>query len=104
MKRITIMLAAMLFAIGLMAAPASAHVLVVDSAGNGHDGVWVGGPVGVPGQGQGLVLGGPDGQQTMPPSHVKGLNSACDAIREKGNGKAAADIWGPPHPNTCNHG
>lgn len=92
------------------ALPASAHILVVDNNGKGGPKapVWVGGggDGGVPGRGQGLVPGGPGGTWMLPPSHAKGLVSACIAIRYTAEGKPAADIFGPPPgPDaTCRHG
>ena len=88
---------------GAMVMPASAHVLVVSPQGEGEGTVqWVGGPVGLDANGKGLVLGGPTGDQLMPPSHVKGLNNACETIRANGNG--VVDIFGPPTPAGCEHG
>ena len=95
MARVAALTAAMFASVSLFAGAASAHYIEVDPAGDG-DGTtgWVGGPVGVPGQGEGLVMGGPDGDEPMPPSHVKGLNAACEALRANGNG--VVDIYGPP--------
>jgi hypothetical protein len=82
---------------------ASAHVLEVDPFGSDAKQVWVGGPL-MPADrpGQGLVPGGPGGAFLQPPSHYKGLNTACAALRSNGNG--VVDMWGPPHPATCSHG
>ena len=89
---------------GLFAGTASAHVRVVDPPGVGEPaGGWVGSPAdGIPGVGEGLVLGGADGQTTLSPSHAGGLNTACLALRA--GGQAAVDIFGPPTPAGCNHG
>ena len=88
---------------GAMVMPASAHILVVDPQGEGDGTVqWVGGPVGLDANGKGLVYGGPDGDELMPPSHEKGLNNACEA--QRANGKSAASIFGPPSPAGCEHG
>lgn len=84
-----------------LAAPAGAHILVVDPPGDDEKVVWVGAGE-LPGKGQGLVPGGPTGSYLQSPSHAKGLNSACEALRA--NGRAAADIFGPPSPAGCPHG
>ena len=94
-KLVAILGAALLFLVGPLAVGASAHFIEVNPPGNsGPKGGWVGGPVPVPGKGQGLVLGGPDGQQMMTPAHNKGLNQACESLRANGNG--VVDIYGPP--------
>lgn len=94
------------FAIGVLALaamfafPASAHVQVND---HGHGSGWVGSPAeGIPGKGKALVPGGPTGQTTLSPAHVKGLNTACEALKAHGN--AAVQIFGPPSPAGCSHG
>jgi hypothetical protein len=102
-RGIGVILMTMLFTIGLMAGPAAAHVLVVTPPGADepvHEG-WTGGGA-LPGQGEGLVPGGPGGIYLQSPAHEKGLNSACEALRS--NGKAAVDMFGPPTPAGCAHG
>lgn len=104
MRRIIVVLSVAVAAVVMLAVPASAHVIVVDApgGGDGHVG-WVGSPAeGIPGQGQGLILGGPTGETVLSPSHAKGLNTACEAIRAQG--RAAVDIFGPPTPAGCPHG
>ena len=103
MKRV---LVTVLTAAGLTlaaAAPASAHVLVVDN-GQGEPKVQMvgGGPLPDSATGKGLVPGGRDGAYLQSPAHAKGLNSACTALRENGNG--VVDMWGPPFAWSCNHG
>ena len=91
-----------------MAAPAAAHFIEVDPPGNDKvvEG-WVGGAAdpesGLPesAQGKGLIFHPPSGNN-QPPSHAKGLNTACETIRENGNG--TVDIFGPLDPATCEHG
>jgi hypothetical protein len=102
-RSIGVILTTMLFTIGLMAGPAAAHILVVTPPGaDGPANVgWVGGGE-LPGQGKGLVPGGPTGSYLQSPAHAKGLNSACEALRS--NGQAAVDIFGPPSPAGCAHG
>ena len=113
MRRMLVVLAAMLLTLGLLGGPAAAHHLVVDPPGAGEGpsagpldpGGWVGGPLGVPGKGQGLNHeGGPTGEDTITPAHHKGLNSACESLRQHGNG--VVDIFGPPPiPGSgCPHG
>lgn len=102
MKRIITLVAGVLLVLAMMAAPASAHVLIVDPPGADEPkSVWVGGPA-LPAEGNGLYLGGPTGTDYLPPSHDKGLNVACEVQRQRGN--SAADMWGPPNPGTCAHG
>lgn len=125
MRRIVMVLSVVLM-LGIMAVPASAHVLTVEPPGGGSgpnpqsgaqadypwEGVWVGGPL----LGEydsenphpGLVQGGPGGAFLMPPSHVKGLNTACESLEGQDNG-SVADIRGPgPGPGldlgACPHG
>ena len=100
-KRVFTLLATTLLALGMMAVPAAAHVLVVDPPGQEEPVAgWVGGPT-LPeqAQGQGLM---PNPFGLQPPSHAKGLNAACEALRTNGNG--VVDMWGPPSPYTCQHG
>ena len=60
--------------------------------------------------GEGLIGGGPPDPETgeqpfmQPPSHEKGLNTACEALRENGTG--VVDIFGPPPTpgSGCPHG
>jgi hypothetical protein len=119
MKRSAITLAAMAALVLALAAPAAAHTIRVTPPGHGGEQVethrggphqwshdffgagWVGGPVGLPGQGAGLVGGGPGGDMPMTPAHVSGLNTACEALgAESGNG--VVDIRGPGP--SCPHG
>jgi hypothetical protein len=88
-------------ALVVSAVPASAHVLVVEPPGGDVKVGWVGGGP-LPGQGKGLVPGGPTGSYLQSPAHAKGLNQACESIRA--NGQAAVDIFGPPTPAGCPHG
>lgn len=100
------------------ATAASAHVIFVTPPGEGAEPKvgWTGSPIdGESGQGlpeaasnalgKGLVAGGPTGEAIMSPSHVKGLNVACEA--QEAN-PSAADIRGPAagDPSTwgCPHG
>ena len=92
----TLSTAALILAI---AAPAAAHNLTVSPPGNSdvkHG--WVGG-LGLPGQGKGLIPGGPGGVWLISPAHAKGLNTACYALEAN---PSAVDIRGPG-PN-CPHG
>ena len=103
MKRILRTAAASVLVLALMS-PGMAHFLTVNGAAPGGGpgpGVWVGGPVGLDASGRGLVLGGPTGDLLMPPAHVKGLDTACEAL--EAGGVAAADIRGPGGPG-CPHG
>jgi hypothetical protein len=101
-RRIGVVITAMVLGLGLMVGPASAHVLVVSPPGADEPHVgWVGGGE-LPGQGEGLVPGGPTGESMLAPAHAKGLNSACEALRAHGN--AAVQIFGPPTPAGCPHG
>jgi hypothetical protein len=100
-RRAAVGLAVAVAVTGGIAAPASAHILVVNPPGGETKVNWVGGGA-LPGQGQGLVPGGPTGSYLQSPAHAKGLNQACESIRS--NGQAAADIFGPPTPAGCPHG
>ena len=104
MKRALVSAVICAAAVVSLSVPAGAHVIVVDTPGEGagHSG-WAGSPAaGIPGQGEGLVLGGHTGETVLSPAHVKGLVSACEAIRA--HGQAAVDIFGPPTPAGCPHG
>jgi hypothetical protein len=93
---------AVLTLLAALAGPAGAHNLVVDPPGDSEPkSGWVGGPA-LPGQGQGLIPGGPGGEVLLAPAHGGGLNQACTAMRAQG--RAAADIYGPPGPGGCPHG
>lgn len=92
-----------LTAVGLtltMSAGASAHNLHITTPDGETHHHWVGGPA-LPGQGEGLIPGGPDGSWTIVPAHEGGLVNACQAIRANGN--EVVDIFGPGG-NTCRHG
>ncbi len=101
LKRATVALGIVIVTTAAMAAPAGAHVLVVDPPGGETKVVWVGAGE-LPGKGQGLVPGGPTGSYLQSPAHAKGLNAACEALRA--NGSAVVDIFGPPTPAGCAHG
>lgn len=91
MKRLVTVLVIVMAVLGAFAGTAAAHIRVVDAPGNPDPG-WVGSPAeGIPGQGEGLVQGGPTGTTTLSPAHAGGLNTACEAIRAQG--KAAVDIY-----------
>jgi hypothetical protein len=83
--------------------PAFAHFLVNSKTGQVG---WVGSPpLPAAAQGQGLDYS-PGAQSNISPSHAKGLNTACYALR--GN-PAVVDIYGPPllidgNPSGCPHG
>ena len=114
--RTVMLLIAAALLLALMVAPAAAHTLKVhhpnsgeqiqthrsaqfDWSNQGLGGGWVGGPVGLPGQGEGLVLGGPGGDAPMTPSHVGGLNTSCESLETN---PSVADIRGPGP--SCPHG
>lgn len=80
-----------------LVSPAFAHVRLI----GGGPGMTGSPPLPVAAQGKGLIPGGPGGIYLQSPSHAKGLNTACEALR--GN-PSAQDMWGPPFPHTCNHG
>lgn len=99
MRRLITTVAAMLLALVILAGPASAHILVVDSPG-GDTTVWVG-------TNPEVLFETPAPFMTPDPftlfaPHALGLNDACYAIREHGNG--TVDIFGPPTPADCPHG
>lgn len=105
MRRVTLMVA-IVMAVGMMAAPASAHNLEVDPPGNDKTVErWIGGPPGAAlpdqAQGEGLFPGppfAPDNKQ--PAAHGAGLNNACDAT----GSNDVVTIYGPPTPEGCPHG
>jgi hypothetical protein len=99
MRRITVLLGAALLVLALVAGPAAAHNQTVSPPGNTdvkHN--WVG-ALDLPGQGQGLIPGGPTGEWMLSPAHAKGLNTACYALEDN---PSVVDIRGPG-PN-CPHG
>lgn len=82
--------------LGATAGPAAAHFVEV----RGEPKAFAGGGA-LPGQGAGLVPGGPPWAPIIQsPAHVKGLNTACYAIRDT---NAPIDIYGPGGPG-CEHG
>jgi hypothetical protein len=81
--------------VGAFATAASAHYIEVNPPGKAEPkSGWAGGPAPLPGQGKGLILGGPNGDWPMTPAHAGGLNQACHSLRDNGNG--VVDIYGPP--------
>lgn len=94
-------------AIGLTfgaASTSSAHYIHIETPSGQTQHGWAGSED-IPGQGQGLIPGGPTGEATLSPSHDGGLVTACEAIRANGNG--VIDIHGPAAPGvetTCRHG
>jgi hypothetical protein len=103
-RRSFVLLGALVLALAMLAGPAAAHVLVVDPPGQEEaKGGWVGSPA-LPeaAQGKGLMPGGPAGAYLQSPSHGKGLNTACEALRA--NDRSAVDIFGPPTRAGCPHG
>ena len=85
-----------------VAVSASAHNIEVQPPGHDepvHEG-WVGGHA-LPGQGEGLIPGGPTDSYLQSPAHAKGLVTSCEAHRANGN--AVVQIVGPPFGN-CIHG
>lgn len=103
MRRKLTRVVAVVVALGLMTAPAAAHVLVVSPPGN--DKVmekWVGGPI-LPeqAQGNGLFPAPPflPGLK-QPAGHGKGLVNACEAT----DNNSVVLIFGPPTPAGCPHG
>jgi len=97
-KKIHVWFAAWLL-VGAFASYALAHNLSVAPPGGEEKVVWVG-ALGLPGQGQGLIPGGPAGDWSITPAHGKGLNVACEALEANGNG--VVDIRGPGP--SCPHG
>ncbi len=98
-----LMLLAVMTLVLLMAAlPATAHYLTVTPGGSEVKTNWVGGPA-LPdaAQGQGLmeIGGGPDAGSLQPPSHGRGLNTACEATEAN---PSVVDIRGPGP--SCPHG
>jgi hypothetical protein len=82
-----------------LAAPVAAHNLTVSPSGNSDAKHGWGGALGLPGQGKGLVPGGPGGTWMLSPAHAKGLNTACYVLEAN---PSVVDIRGPG-PN-CPHG
>ena len=102
-KRASIITIAGAATLALSGAPASAHLIIVDPPGSEEKVGWVGGgPLPEAANGKGLIIGGPSGEYLQPPSHGKGLNTACAALRANGNG--VVNIFGPPSPAGCAHG
>jgi hypothetical protein len=67
MRRMVTLVAGIVLALAMMAAPAAAHVLVVSPPGAGEPtGSWVGGAA-LPAQGKGLIPGGPTGAYLQSP-------------------------------------
>lgn len=105
MKRMIVLLATMLMALGMTAGPAAAHHLTVDPPGGEPKEVWVGGPI-LPAaaQGQGLFDAPPflPGLK-QPAGHNKGLNTACLTLEDNAS---VVDIRGPAGPGGtgCAHG
>ncbi len=85
--------------VAALASVAWAHTLTVTTPSGQEKQVWVG-ALALPGQGKGLIPGGPTGEWLISPSHGKGLNVACEALEANGNG--VADIRGPGP--SCPHG
>lgn len=108
MRRSITLLTVVLSMMAMMALPAAAHVLVVDSPGGDGDPKvgWVGGgELPEAAEGNGLIPGGPTGAYLQSPSHDGGLVTACERLRAHGNG--VVDIFGPNAPGeppTCRHG
>ena len=79
-----------------LVSPAFAHVRSVGGGSN-----WTGSPpLPAAAQGNGLVYSFGAGSN-ISPSHFGGLNTACESLRSN---PSVADMWGPPHPTTCQHG
>ena len=109
MRRTVTLIAVALSMLAMMAAPAAAHILVVDSPGGAGEPKVVseigGGALPDEAQGEGLIPGGPGGLYLQTPAHDGGLVTACKSLRAHGNG--VVDIFGPAAPgveNTCRHG
>ncbi len=99
MKRGRVIVVTCAAMLAVSSAPAGAHYIDIDPPGKGERKTgWVGGPA-LPekARGKGLVEigGGPDAGRMQTPAHGKGLNQACNSLRENGNG--VVDIYGPPH-------
>lgn len=105
-RRLSVLAAATLMALGMIAGPAAAHILVVEPPGGGQGPEDVragGGPLPAAAKGQGLIGAGPGGIFGLQsPAHDGGLNTACESLRANGNG--VVDIFGPPTPDGCPHG
>lgn len=103
-RRLSVLAAATLMVLGMIAGPAAAHILVVNPPPEGHGPsmkAQVGGGQ-LPGIGKGLIPGGPTGSYLQSPAHGGGLNTACESLRANGN--EVVDIFGPPTPAGCPHG
>jgi hypothetical protein len=113
MRRTIVAVATVAMTVGLATAPAMAHTLKVTNPKTGEQvqthraerwdffhealgGGWVGGG-GLPGQGQGLIYGGP--LEVLSAAHGAGLNTACEANDDS---PSAVDIRGPGP--SCPHG
>jgi hypothetical protein len=93
-------LAAIMATLMMLAAPAYAHNMTVTPPGTDREvHNWVG-ALDIPGQGQGLIPGGPGGTWTLTPAHAKGLNTACESLEDN---PSVVDIRGPAGPG-CPHG
>ncbi len=105
-RRLSVLAAATLMVLGMIAGPAAAHILVVEPPGGGQGPEDVragGGPLPAAAKGQGLIGAGPGGIFGLQsPAHDGGLNTACESLRANGNG--VVDIFGPPTPDGCPHG
>jgi hypothetical protein len=84
----------------VMALPAAAHNITVTPHGTGEAKHGWTGSLGLPGQGKGLIPGGPGGAWLISPSHAKGLNTACYKLEAN---PSVVDIRGPGGPG-CPHG
>lgn len=104
MRTVTRLLAVVL-ALGLLAAPASAHILVVDPPGNDKViGKWIGGPpdalLPIQAQGEGLFPAPPFAPgYKQPAAHGTGLIAACKAT----TGNGVVTIVGPGMTVLCEH-
>jgi hypothetical protein len=99
--RASIRLVLVLVMVLALVSPAFAHYRYMH--GSGDVAGWVGGPP-LPGQGQGLIVGGPGGIFMLSPAHAKGLNTACYALEAN---PSVVNIRGPgPGGATsqCPHG
>lgn len=104
-KRMSVLVAVMLLALGITAGPAAAHHLEVDPPGGDHTvDVWIGGPPWIllpdQAQGEGLFPGPPFAPESrQPAAHGKGLVAACEATASND----VVTIIGPG-PTACVHG
>ena len=106
-RRLSVLAAATLMVLGMIAGPAAAHILVVEPPGGGQgpgeEAQVGGGALPDAAKGQGLIEGGPPWDRYLQsPAHGKGLNTACESLWANGNG--VVDIYGPPTPAGCPHG